>query len=79
MAKKVRITKGNHIVSYLLFAVNISISGKAIRPALNVGEEGLSSQFFLRGGGRLYRRYQADGYFTFNEDVITAQDKFLFF
>lgn len=29
MAKKVRITKGNHIVSYFLFAVNISVSEKA--------------------------------------------------
>ena len=36
MAKKVTITKGNHIVSYLLFAVNIFVSGKAIRPVLNV-------------------------------------------
>ena len=27
--KKVRITKGNHIVSYFLFAVNISVSEKA--------------------------------------------------
>ena len=36
MAKKVRITKGNHIVSYFSFAVNISVSEKAIRPTLNV-------------------------------------------
>ena len=50
----------------------------------NNREEGLSSQFFLRGGGggRLY----TDGYFTFNRsrwlfnEDVTAQDyKFLFF
>ena len=84
MAKKVRITKGNHIVSYFLFAVNISVSEKAIRPTLNVDSISpdlvldfprcltctdtlLSSgkmwkrdslpNFFLRGGGLLYRRY----------------------
>ena len=48
----------------------------------NNREKGLSSQFFLRGVGRLY----TDGYFTFNRsrwlfnEDVTAQDyKFLFF
>ena len=48
----------------------------------NNREEGLSSQFFFRGGGRLY----TDGYFTFNrsqllfnEDVAAEDYKFLFF
>ena len=43
MAKKVRITKGNHTVPYLLFAVNISVWEKTN------WEEELSSQFFSEG------------------------------
>ena len=46
MAKKVRITKRNHIVSYLLFAVNISVwkkqkqIGKRNFPIFSEGSEG---------------------------------------
>ena len=46
MAKNVRITKGNHNASYLLFAVNIPVWKKKRKKNW---EEELSSQFFPKG------------------------------
>ena len=76
MAKKVRITKGNHIVPYLLLAVNISVSGKANYTAcpkcwFNISRSplGLSALFNLYRHPPLFRKNGEEGLFPIYSEV----------
>ena len=64
MAKNVRITKGNHNASYLLFAVNISVWEKKKQ---QIGKRNSLPNFFRRERrGRLYYT----GYSPFLQDFL---------